>query len=79
VYPTRLGRLKPYERVFEVLKDRAKQLPPGSHLGREDDLCLELGVGKWSLRHALELMRLDGMAVTIVGQGTFTVETRHTS
>ncbi len=71
VYRAGKSSPRPHQRVYNVLSERISSLPPGSHIGREVDLCRELNVGKWALRHALELLRADGLVQTIIGQGTF--------
>ena len=74
-YQTSLYESKqPYLCVYAALCKRAALLPPGSQLGTEKALCQELGVGKWSLRHALALLRGEGTVQTVVGQGTFVTD-----
>jgi hypothetical protein len=64
----------PHRRVYEELKERALCLPLNVGLGSEKALCRELGVGRWALRHGLQLLRDEGLVRTAPGQGTFVVK-----
>ena len=38
--------------------------------------CRELGIGRWALRHALRMLREEGVVETIPGRGTFVRDAR---
>ena len=52
----------------EILSGRYE---PESRLPREIDFCRMLGVGKVTLRSALEKLETDGLVVRVPGKGTF--------
>jgi DNA-binding FadR family transcriptional regulator len=61
-----------YRQVADELRRRivAHELPPGSYLPSEDELAREAGVHKATVRHALALLRGEGLVVTVRGQRT---------
>jgi GntR family transcriptional regulator len=48
----------------------AHELPPGSDLPSEEELAREAGVHKATVRHALALLRGEGLVVTVRGRRT---------
>jgi DNA-binding GntR family transcriptional regulator len=64
----------PHRKVYEELRARDMGLPDGATLGTATMLCQELHVGKWALRHALQLLRDEGLVRSVPGQGSFVSE-----
>jgi DNA-binding LacI/PurR family transcriptional regulator len=62
-----------WETVARSLRDRieAGELPPGSRLPSQRDLCKEYGVSRITVRRALTHLADDGVIHTRTGQGTF--------
>ncbi|HXT37467.1 MAG TPA: FadR/GntR family transcriptional regulator [Chloroflexota bacterium] len=57
------------ERIAEQIRQGAWQI--GDQLPPERDLCLQLGVGRTSVRDALRILAAQGVVATRAGQGTF--------
>ncbi len=60
----------------EILSGRYE---PESRLPREIDFCRMLGVGKVTLRSALEKLETDGLVVRVPGKGTFISAGQHSN
>ncbi|MFJ8813777.1 winged helix-turn-helix domain-containing protein [Amycolatopsis thermoflava] len=67
-----------YRMVFEQFKARIEsgELPPNTPLPAERRLAAELGVALGTLRHATQLLRDEGLVVTVPSKGTFVCEGR---
>ncbi|WP_084022546.1 winged helix-turn-helix domain-containing protein [Amycolatopsis thermoflava] len=65
-----------YRVVFEQFKARIEsgELAPNTPLPAERRLAAELGVALGTLRHATQLLREEGLVVTIPSKGTFVRE-----
>ena len=63
-----------YIRVAEALAARiaAGTIPPGSRLPPEKALADEFGVAYGTVRRAMDVLREQGLVVTLWGKGTFT-------
>jgi DNA-binding GntR family transcriptional regulator len=46
-------------------------LPSDAYLGTAKTLCQELKVGKWAMRHGLQLLRDEKVVRTVPGRGSF--------
>lgn len=62
-----------YEQVAEHVAARieAGELEPGRRLPPERDLAAEYGVAYHTIRSAMQLLRDQGLIVTMHGRGTF--------
>jgi len=67
-----------YRMVFEQFKARIEsgELTPNTPLPAERRLAAELGIALGTLRHATQLLRDEGLVVTLPSKGTFIRETR---
>lgn len=65
-----------YRQLADLLRDQitSGQIPPGDLLPFEGRLCQEHGVGRATVRRALQVLRLEGLVVTERGYGTRVVE-----
>lgn len=57
------------EHIADQIRQGAWQI--GDQLPSERDLCLQLGVGRTSVRDALRMLAAQGVVATRAGQGTF--------
>ena len=62
-----------YEQLAAVLRQMIKsgQLRPRDPVPSESQLQQEHGVSRGTIRRALEILRDEGLVVTIAGRGTF--------
>jgi len=62
-----------YVQVAEhlALRIRAGEWAPGSMITRERDLAVEYGTAYVTLRRSIEILRNDGLIVTLPGHGNF--------
>ncbi|WP_435159522.1 GntR family transcriptional regulator [Amycolatopsis sacchari] len=67
-----------YRTVFEQFKARIEsgELPANTPFPAERRLAAELGVALGTLRHATQLLRDEGLVVTVPSKGTFVREVR---
>jgi DNA-binding GntR family transcriptional regulator len=66
----------PFEQVAAILKAAIEsgELPPGSKLPSEADLCAAHGVARNTARAAVAMLRDAGYVRTRRGRGTFVVD-----
>jgi GntR family transcriptional repressor for pyruvate dehydrogenase complex len=69
VEPIEHGRL--VDEVVQRVSALIRQLPPGSRLPTEQQLCDQLGVSRTSVRGAMHRLTERGMVSVEVGRGTF--------
>jgi DNA-binding FadR family transcriptional regulator len=70
---TRVPRLKLAESVAQQLLEAVRGLPPGTRVPSERELTKELGVGRSTVREALNGLALLGVVEVRHGQGVFVV------
>ena len=65
-----------YSRVATIIQHKivSGQYDPGDRLPTEDELVLQFGVSKITIRNALSLLEADGLINRIRGKGTFVSE-----
>ncbi|RBQ21639.1 GntR family transcriptional regulator [Spongiactinospora rosea] len=65
-----------YRQIADDLRERitSRALRPGERLPAEDRLASEWGVGKDTVRDALQILRGEGLIRTVRGQGSYVRE-----
>ena len=65
-----------YEQVAEhiALRIEAGELAPGTRMPPERDLAVEYGVAYNTMRKAIEILRGQGLVITMHGRGTYVAE-----
>jgi GntR family transcriptional regulator, transcriptional repressor for pyruvate dehydrogenase complex len=71
---TKAPRLKLAETVGKQLAEAVRDLPPGTRVPSERDLMRDLGVGRSTVREALNGLALMGLVEIRHGQGVFVAE-----
>jgi DNA-binding GntR family transcriptional regulator len=62
-----------YQQLAEILRDqiRGGLMPPRSRVPSVSRLMAEHEVGEITVRHAVRLLKEEGLVVTVNGRGTF--------
>lgn len=72
----RLSAIPYYQQLSEALERRisSREISPGSRLPSENDLCLEYGLSRATVRQALQLLETKGFATRVNGRGVYAIE-----
>jgi GntR family transcriptional regulator len=65
------GMVPKHEQLRTILIDLARSLRPGDILPSERQLCLDHGVSRITVRHAINQLVNEGLLVRVRGKGTF--------
>lgn len=62
-----------YQQVADLIEARIKagELAPNRPIPSENQLVQEYGIARGTARKAIELLRVRGLIVTVVGRGSF--------
>jgi DNA-binding GntR family transcriptional regulator len=62
-----------YRQLAQVLRDdiESGRLGPGAPLPSESSLVQEHGISRDTVRKAMDLLRADGLVITVQGKGTY--------
>lgn len=65
-----------YRQLAAILRERIESggLGPGAPLPSETYLMGEHGISRDSVRKALDILRADGLVITVQGKGSFVTE-----
>ena len=65
-----------YRQLAGILRDAivSGQLAQGAPLPSESSLMQEYGISRDSVRKAMDVLRDEGLVITVQGKGTFVVE-----
>ncbi len=68
-----LAPIPRYKQIAEILRGRieAGELQPDRPIPSETAIMQEFGVARATARHAVELLREQGLVVTVPGLGTY--------
>lgn len=64
-------RLPHYRRIADTLRARIRRSGDGDRVPSEHQLCARFGVSRMTARHALEVLRQEGLLSRHVGRGSF--------
>lgn len=65
-----------YQQLAAILRDRIakKEIAPGTRIPSETALESEFDLARGTVRAAIELLKSEGLVVSVQGRGTFAVE-----
>ena len=70
------GALAPYLQLAEILRERIRsgRIPPGRRIPSQTELEQEFGLGRNTIKRAVEILKSEGLVERSPGRGLFVRE-----
>lgn len=74
----REGPVPPYRQIAAILRGRIENgtIPPGRRIPSIVDLEAEFDVARDTIRKAVQTLKDDGLVETVIGMGTYVVDSK---